>query len=106
LQIGDGSDTALWARYSNGKLWLLSDDHSTWLGGVQPQVQTTISNAQGSLCCGASSVSGGGTMLQVNWNVTLAAKWAGTNLGIWLYSENTSGLAAGWDRKGSVSVSA
>jgi hypothetical protein len=106
IQIGIGSNTAQWGLYnaSQNRLYLLSDDHSAWLGGFQPGSNNVISTGQGSLNCAATSVSRSGSTLTVNWSLTPPATWAGTTRNIYLYVEDRGRLYDGWDWLGTWTI--
>jgi hypothetical protein len=59
------------------KLWMLSDDGTTWLGGHSPGTATGIANSQAMLDCGFTTVQGAGDTLTVNWAIAFEPSFAG-----------------------------
>lgn len=78
LRVG-GSANGLYVYYDvqQNLLYLRDDANTTWLGGYAPSSANTISNSQGSLNCASTTVSGSGTNLSVNWNLTPSTSFAG-----------------------------
>ena len=60
---------ALYIRTVN-KLYLRNDAGTGYVGNCTPGVAGTLTNTQGTLNCGATTVTGTGNNLTVNWNIT------------------------------------
>jgi hypothetical protein len=63
---------------STNKLYLRNDANTAWLGGFTPGSANVISNSQGSLDCGTTTVSKVGNTLTINWSLSRKVAFAGT----------------------------
>jgi len=84
-------------------LYLKSDDGMTWLGGFAPGSANVIQNSQASLNCSTTTVSGAGTTLTINWNLTLKPAFAGAK-NAYLYVRDAGSLANGWTQRGTWTI--
>jgi uncharacterized repeat protein (TIGR01451 family) len=60
------------------RLWLRSDDGSTWLGGCAPGTDSTIENSQATLYCKKTREQGAGDTLGVRWAIEFKSGYTGT----------------------------
>jgi len=81
------------------KLYLVDDAGSWYVGNCTPGAAGTLTNSQGTLDCGLTTVTGTGNDLTVNWNITPNASFAGTK-DLFLYARDNADLTAGWEDKG------
>lgn len=94
----------LYAYYSQSanKLYLRNDENTTWLGGYAPGSSYVIENSYAKVYCAATSVSGSGTTLTVNWLVALRTPFTGTKN---TYLQVTDGLSSSnWKQKGTWTI--
>jgi hypothetical protein len=90
------------ARAAN-QLFLLNDGGSAWLGPVTAGGSGTVANSQCSINASSSSISGSGNNLTVQLAATFSSGFAGSKYNyMWAY--DSSGLATGWQMKGSWTV--
>jgi 2',3'-cyclic-nucleotide 2'-phosphodiesterase (5'-nucleotidase family) len=61
----------------NNKLWMRSDDGSTWLGGYAPWSDNVIENLQAKVFCVQSRAEGSGDTLTVTWAIKFKAAFRG-----------------------------
>jgi hypothetical protein len=61
----------------NNKLWMRSDDGTTWLGGHAPWSNSTIENRQAKVYCLLTRDEGSGDTLSVRWAIKFKADFRG-----------------------------
>nr|MDQ2900412.1 hypothetical protein [Acidobacteriota bacterium] len=100
----DGAHTC-WIAYSqsNNALYLLNDAGTVYLGPISAGVAGTLSSSQCTVDGGASSASGSGSTLTVNLAVGFSSGYAGAK-NSYALAINRSGLASGWQNRGSWTV--
>jgi hypothetical protein len=59
------------------KLWIRSDDGTTWLGGFAPGSANILENAQAKVHCTLTTKQGVGDSLQVKWAIEFKPAYAG-----------------------------
>ena len=84
---------------TTGHLYLVNDAGKEYVGNCRPGEAITLTNSQGILDCGLTTVSGSGNDLTVNWTITPKASFAGTKH-LYLYARDNADLTAGWEDKG------
>jgi hypothetical protein len=62
---------------SKDKLWIRSDDGSTWLGGFAPGSANTLENSQARVYCVLTTKQGVGDTLQVKWAIEFKPAYTG-----------------------------
>jgi uncharacterized repeat protein (TIGR01451 family) len=82
FHIGDspsivGNVTLMYNARKN-KLWLRTDDGSTWIGGYAPESANTMENGQAVVHCDLTGVQGSGDTLSVQWAVEFKPEYTGT----------------------------
>jgi uncharacterized delta-60 repeat protein len=101
-----GTADAVYARYDNStdRLYLYNDSGSAVAGSCAPgSAGQSISNSQGTLNCGQTTVVKSGNSITVNWSITPAAGFASASAAKKLFmraSDNASNISA-WINKGS-----
>jgi uncharacterized repeat protein (TIGR01451 family) len=59
------------------KLWLRTDDGSTWTGGYAPESANTMENSQAKVYCGLTTAAGTGGTLSVKWAIEFKDGYTG-----------------------------
>jgi hypothetical protein len=85
------------------RLYLFSDDGRVLLGGFSPGTANTITNSQGSLNCGATTIALSGNTLTVNWNFTPAPGYGGSK-NVYLGATDTAGANSSWQSLGTWNI--
>ncbi len=85
-------------------LYLYKDDGVTLQGGFAPGSNNTISNAQGTLDCAATSVLMSGNNITVNWGLIPSTSLAGTQQTISLFTRDWQGAHDGFELFGSWTI--
>jgi hypothetical protein len=85
------------------KLWILSDDGSTWLGGYAPGSANTLENSQAQVDCAQTAAQGLGNTVEVNWDVSFKATFAGEKR-TGLKCQDAQGAAAKGQWKGTWTI--
>jgi len=100
LKVGSLTDgiVAVYSRTTN-QLYLVNDAGTEYVGSCTPGAAEILTNTQGTLDCGLTTVSGTGNDLTVNWNITPKAGYAGTK-SLYLFARDTADSTAGWEDKG------
>lgn len=88
------------------RLYLMNDDGTSYLGGFAPGSAHTISNSYGTLNCGMTTVSRQGTGLDIKWNLTPNAQWAGSQQNLFLAVRDRANLTAGSTKIGTWTIQA
>jgi hypothetical protein len=90
---------AAYLRYDlkNNKLYVRNDANTGWLGGYAPGAASVIENSCIRLYCAATTKSGAGRGLVVNWKVMIKSSMSGKSLGVWQKVYDSAGLYDGWD---------
>jgi hypothetical protein len=60
------------------KLWILSDDGSTWLGGYEPGSANVLENSQALVDCSLTTAEGAWYTVEVRWAITFKPGFTGT----------------------------
>jgi hypothetical protein len=96
---------ACYLRYHrpSNLLYLADNAGTTWLGGIAPQTTGTVSNSQCSIDASRSSVSGSGSQLTLNVQVTFQPSYAGTQNN-YLIAFDEAGLYSGWQQVGTWTI--
>jgi len=97
------SINAVYVHYNqnSNKLYLLSDDGKTWLGGYVPGSANTIENSYGKLNCASTTVTSSGSTITVKWNITFKPAFAATALkNLYLYATDDASVNSGFAQKG------
>ncbi len=90
---------------NTNKLYLRNEPNTAWLGGYAPGSAYTIENSYAKLDCSKTTISGSGTTLTVNWNITFKAAFASTTAKkTYLYVKDDSNAYQGWIQKGTWTV--
>ncbi|MGI8990259.1 MAG: beta-propeller fold lactonase family protein [Bryobacteraceae bacterium] len=109
LLIGNSLDGAhtCWIAYNrpNNALYLLNDSGTAFLGPIAAGAAGTLSSSQCTVDGSGSSASGAGNTLTINLAVSFNANYAGPK-NSYLLAIDGSGLASGWQARGSWTVSA
>jgi hypothetical protein len=81
FHIGASSSLAgnvtLMYNATKNKLWMRSDDGTTWLGGYAPWSDNTIENRQAKVYCALTRDEGSGDTLSVRWAMKFKADFRG-----------------------------
>jgi hypothetical protein len=86
-------------------LYLYNDAATAYVGSCTPGVGS-LTNSQGTLNCGSTTVAGSGSDLTVNWNITpKVAFTSGTAKNLYLYARDTSSATVGYTDKGDWTIS-
>jgi hypothetical protein len=89
------------------KLYLYNDAGTGFVGNCTPGVAGSLSNTRGTLNCGATTVSGSGNNLTVNWNITPKAAFvSATTRNLYLYARDMSNATASWTDRGDWTIKA
>lgn len=89
---------------SSNSLYLLNDTATAWFGPYAPGSANVMENSSAKIDCSKTTVSGSGTTLTVNWNVTFKAAFTGAK-NTYLYATNKT-YAAGFTQKGTWTINA
>ncbi|RYG68105.1 hypothetical protein EON80_12335 [bacterium] len=105
LLIAPALQTAgtLTGRYYGGKLYLVSDNGQTVLGGYAPGSAKLITNSQGTLDCSKTTVTVNGNAIIIHWNFTPSAKFVGTKK-VYALVIDKQAAQDGWDASGDWTV--
>ena len=100
------STNAICVYYSqnSNKLYPKNDTNTTWPGGYTPGSPNTIENNYGKLDCGATSVSGSGTTVTINWSITPKTTMSGKTYNTYLYAKDDAYASTGWKKRGTWGV--
>lgn len=100
-----GTANTLTGYYSvtANRLYLLTNDGRGYLGGFAPGSNNLISNAQGTLDCRTTRVSGSGNNLSVSWNFSAAATFSGSR-DLFLFARDRALLVADYTRFGTWTI--
>jgi hypothetical protein len=71
-------NVALLYNAMRNKLWLRSDDGSTWLGGFAPESANVLENSQARVHCDLTTAQGAGDTLSVIWAIEFKPGFEGT----------------------------
>lgn len=110
LQINtspDSKDSLIYVRYdaTENKLYLRSDDNTTWLGGFAPGSRNVIKNHYCALYCVDTTVSRyAKNELKVNWCIASEPSVALRRCFGWMKAVDEAGLAADWDQMSSAPI--
>ena len=86
---------------SASMIQMYNDDGTDFVGACTPGSPGTLSNSQGALDCGGTSMSASGSNLTINWEITPSVAFASaTAKNIYMYAIDNAGLQAAWDKKG------
>ncbi len=99
----------IYLRYdrTTNKLYLYNDAGTATVGSCTPGVAGTLTNAQGSLNCAATTVAVSGNNLTINWNITPSAAFvSATKKNLYMKVSDMSNLTAGWTDKGDWTIKA
>ena len=89
------------------KLYLYNDAGTGYVGNCTPGVAGSLSNTRGTLNCAATTVSGSGNNLTVNWNITPKAAFASaTTRNLYLFARDMSNAIVGWTDRGDWTIKA
>jgi len=102
LKVHTAAD-GLYLRYdrTTNLLYLYNNAGTATIGSCKPKAAKTLTNARGSLNCAATTVTGSGNNLTVNWNITPKAAFAsGGARNVYMLMRDMSNLTAGWTDKG------
>lgn len=80
------------------KIYLTADSGTGTVGNCTPGAAVTLTNSQGSVNCAQTTVSGAGTTLTVNWNITPNPSSQVWN--IYLLSQDMANYNSAWILKG------
>jgi len=102
INTSTSGTSCLYAQYNqnSNKLYLRNDANSSWLGGYAPGSANTIENSYVKLDCAATTISGSGNDLTVNWKVTFKSTFIGTKK-MYLYVKDDPGAYKNWTQAGS-----
>lgn len=90
---------------NSDRLYLRNDANTSWLGGYVPGSSYTIENSYAKLNCSKTTISGSGTTLTVQWNITFKSQFASTTpKNLYLYVKDDSNAYQGWAQKGTWTV--
>jgi len=95
----------LYAYYNQNtnKLYLRNDANFSWLGGFAPASANIIENTYAKLDCAATTISGSGNTLTVNWRVTFKSGFLGAK-NMYLYVRDDVNAYKNWTQAGSWSI--
>ena len=86
---------------SASKIQMYNDEGTDLVGNCTPGSPGTLSNSQGALDCGGTTVSASGNNLIINWKIIPSIAFASaTAKNIYMYAIDNSGLQADWEKKG------
>jgi uncharacterized repeat protein (TIGR01451 family) len=82
FHIGDSpsieGNVTLMYNARKDKLWLRTDDGSTWTGGYAPESANKMENSQAIVYCDLTGVQGSGDTLSVQWAIEFKPGYTGT----------------------------
>jgi uncharacterized repeat protein (TIGR01451 family) len=82
FHIGDSpsieGNVTLMYNARKDKLWLRTDDGSTWIGGYAPESANKMENGQAILHCDLTAAEGSGDTLSVQWAIEFKPEYTGT----------------------------
>jgi hypothetical protein len=81
------------------QIFLLNDNRTQWMGGVQLGSGGTLSNSQCSVNLGASSASKSGNTVTLDLNLSFSSGFSGTK-NIYMYTLDKMYQSAGWQTMG------
>jgi len=84
-------------------LWLANDAGTGFLGPKTPGIAGTLSNSQGTLDCGLTTVTRSGDTVQVRWPLTFKTAYKGAKK-LYLYVSDLHGLEEGPTQKGTWTI--
>jgi hypothetical protein len=93
----------IFARYdrSLGKLYLVNDAGTAYVGNCAPGSAGTLTNSQGSLNCQPTTVDGSGNDLTIGWSITPKIAFTSTTpKNIYTHVKDNSNVQVGWVDKG------
>ena len=90
---------------ANDKLWMLSDDGTTWLGGFAPGTVDFLENSQARVSCAQTSVHGYGDTIEVRWAIAFKSDFEGAK-NTYLMCQDVHGAACEWEQKGTWTIAA
>jgi len=102
----DGAN-GIWLMYVRpaNKLYLYNNAGTGFVGTCTPGVAGRLSNSQGTLLCGATTVSGSGNNLTISWSIRPKAAFARpTKRNIYLFARDKYNATAGWTDKGNWTI--
>jgi len=105
----DNFVNGLYLRYDKAinKLYLYNDAGTATVGSCTPGVAGKLSNTQGALNCGLTTVSKAGNSITVKWNITPNVAFASvTPKNMYMLVRDMSNLTAGWIDKGNWTITA
>ena len=107
MDSGISGVNAIWAYYkkSDGKVYLYNDARDGTVGSCTPGTAGTLTNTQGALNCAATTVTGSGHNLTVNWNIKPNPVFVGTK-NIYMYTIDSANASVGWTDKGDWTITA
>ena len=89
------------------RLYLYNDAGTGTVGNCTPGVVGSLSNTQGTLNCAATTVTGAGNNLTIDWNITPSTVFASaTKKNLYLYARDLSGVTVGYTDKGDWTIKA
>jgi hypothetical protein len=109
LVSGWGEANAILARYDHrvGKLYLMNDAGTAYVGNCAPGAAQTLENSQGMLDCAATTVTLSGGDATIAWSMTPKAAFASNfRKDVATQAKDTSGVLVGWSRKGTWTITA
>ena len=80
-------------------LYLRNDNDTAWVGGRTPGSASALENSFARINCAATTVSGSGQVLTVNWSITFKSPFTGTKT-TYINAANAAGLSSGWKSGG------
>ena len=105
--LGDGKNSIyFWYDVVTNKLYIRNDANTAWSNGVAPGEGTVLQNSRASLYTGDTFVNKSGTALTVTWRIAFSPKAVGRKLGLWSYVVDLQGGLDGWDKLGTILVTA
>jgi hypothetical protein len=108
VSLSSSVSNAIWVRYNRSEklLYLASNAGTFSTAGCTPGSAVTRSNAQGTLNCQQTTVSGSGDNLTVKWKITPKSAFASaTPKKVWMNAVDNAGLTPGKVLKGSWTIS-
>lgn len=93
----------LYYNQNTNQLFLRNDTNTAWLGGYAPGSIYTIENSYAKLDCSKTSVTCGGTILSVDWNIIFKSSFTGTK-NLYLYVIDDVNAYKGWLQAGSITI--
>ncbi len=101
INTSTGGTNCFYGYYNQNtnKLYLRNDANTSWFGGYAPGSGYVIENSYASLNCAATSVTGAGNIMTVNWAVTLKAPMSGSR-NLYLYVRDDTNAYVNWTSKG------